>query len=55
MKELQRCGLRQFKIVAHLSLTPGDGAVALTTDDGVELSIPPSIVLRSRWIRCQTS
>ena len=33
---------------AHLSLTPGEGAVALTTEDGVELSIPPSIVLRHK-------
>ena len=35
-----------FAAIAHLNLTPGEGAVALTTDDGVELSIPPSIVLK---------
>ena len=32
--------------VVILSLTPGDGAVAFTTEEGVDIPIPPSIVLK---------
>ena len=32
--------------VVILSLTPGDGAVAFTTEAGVEILIPPSIELK---------